>query len=555
MGMAVLRDAHPLTKRLYTKRLVPRVARGARLLITNSEYSKWEIVRHLGIPEDRIRVTPLAASADFKPTVPRKTEMPYFLYVGNLEPRKNLERLIEAFAEMPRRDHQLIIAGNRWYRGGDAEQKARSMGLNGRVKFLGYVPRGDLPALFSGATAFVYPSLLEGFGMPIVEAMSCGAPVITSDNSSMKEVGGNAAMLVDPLNVREMTEALSHVADDSAYREGLSCKGLARAAEFSWEKTASLTLDIYREAMDGKPRAAVRPRRETLGLMRAIHKTIDYAKLFQYPLTPDELRERLFDVAVDEPSFRAALKTIQYKPDRGLVAIRTEREKISDRAIAEINPYLRTLASLPFVRMIAFSGSTAHRNMTSTEDVDLFMIVEDGKVWAVFLVAILWSRLRGVRRQLCMNYLLSDAALPLLDLDSFTAQQVASLKPLYGKTMYDRFLAANPFVKRCFPNFDKRRHRDAYPEIKPRLPKRLIEALLRLGPIQSLDRLSRLLLGGHLTNKIGHDSDVVLEPGRLKLHLHSHKVAALSSVASNTASSSLAPAAQRRHQENVEVQD
>src|SRR5438876_1107159 len=228
MGLETLRDAHPLAKRLYTKRLIPHVARKAKLIITNSEYSKWEIVRHLGIPEDRIRVTPLAASPEFRP-VAASPAHPYFLYVGNLEPRKNLERLIEAFARIPVKEHKLVIAGNRWYHGGAAEQKARSLGLNGRVKFLGYVPRADLPGLFSGATALVYPSLLEGFGLPIVEAMACGAPVITSNNSSMREVAGNAAVLVDPRNVREMTEAMVRIAEDQSLRQELSARGVKRA--------------------------------------------------------------------------------------------------------------------------------------------------------------------------------------------------------------------------------------------------------------------------------------------------------------------------------------
>src|SRR5262249_25459438 len=168
MGLETLRDAHPLAKRLYTRRLIPHVARKATLIITNSEYSKWQIVRYLGISEDRIRVTPLAAGPEFKRIPQPSARRPYFLYVGNLEPRKNLERLIEAFARMPQKDHDLVVVGNRWYHGGAAEQKARSLGLNERVKFTGYVPRAELPRLFSGATAFVYPSLLEGFGLPIV---------------------------------------------------------------------------------------------------------------------------------------------------------------------------------------------------------------------------------------------------------------------------------------------------------------------------------------------------------------------------------------------------
>ena len=523
MGLETLRDAHPLTKRLYTRRLVPHVARKAKLIITNSEYSKWEIVRHLGISEDRIRVTPLAASPEFGP-VPVRPANPYFLYVGNLEPRKNLERLIEAFARVPCKDHQLRIVGNRWYQGGAAEEKARSLGLNERVKFLGYVPRGDLPRLFSGATALVYPSLLEGFGLPIVEAMACGAPVITSNNSSMKEVAGGAAVLVDPRDVREITEAMARVAEDRGLRQELSERGLKRAAEFSWKRTAELTMEVYREAVGrGLKPAATAP----LSINAAIHKTIEYAKLFQYPLRPDELRERLFDVEIDEPRFIRALDSLKLSPDAHLMELRAEREKISDVAIREVQRHLRTLASIPFVRMIAFSGSTAHRNMTSTEDVDLFLIVEDRKLWAVFLCAMVWAKLKGLRKRLCMNYLISDEALPLTETDLFTAQQVASLKPIYGKATYDRFIAANPFVRRRFPNFQVQRHREMYPEIVAGRGKQILEGVLRLGPVQVLERLSRFVLGRYLCRKRTPESEVQMDARHLKLHLHSHKPAIL----------------------------
>jgi glycosyltransferase involved in cell wall biosynthesis len=535
MGMELMPNSHPIAKRLYTKRLVPRIAQKASLIITNSEYSKWEIVRCLGISEDRLRVTPLAASPEFAPVAGRQAERPYFLYVGNLEPRKNLERLIEAFARMPHKDHDLVIVGNRWYRGGAAESKARALGLNGRVKFKGYVDRADLPALFSGATAFIYPSLLEGFGLPVVEAMACGTPVITSNTSSMKEIAADAAMLVDPRDVRHITEALTRMAEDEPLRESLSRKGLARAAQFSWEKTARLTLNVYQEVMDG----ASRPRGHVVDVPAAhpgdientIRKTIDYARLFQYPLTAGEVRERLFDVEIDEESFRTVLSSLRYDPEPELLALREEREKISDSAIQEVQPHLVTLASLPFVRMIAFSGSTAHRNMATAEDIDLFIVVEDGKLWATFLTAVLWAKAKGLRKRLCMNYLISDAVLPLFEHDVFTAQQIASLKPIHGKDVYDRFIAANPFVKRCFPNFDERRHRDAYPELQTRGAKRLFETLLRYGPIQIIERFSRFVLGRHLSRKINPASDVQLDPRRLKLHLHSHKRAVLDSSA------------------------
>src|SRR5262245_7737741 len=333
MGLEVLRDAHPLAKRLYTKRLIPRAARRAKLIITNSEFSKWEIVKYLGIPETAIRVTPLAASAQFVPTSAAPPSDPYFLYVGNIEPRKNLERLIEAFARFSRKDYKLVVVGNRWYHAGAAEEKARSLGLNGRVKFMGYIPRADLPGLFSRATAFVYPSLLEGFGLPVVEAMACGTPVITSNNSSMREIAHGAAVLVDPRSVREITDALGRVAEDEGFRRLLSSSGLKRAAEFSWENTARLTLDAYREVVERRPKPVLR--HSCSNITDAIYRTIEYAKLFQYPLTADELRERLFEVRVEKKSFDAALNSLDYSPEPALIAVRAEREKITARAIQE----------------------------------------------------------------------------------------------------------------------------------------------------------------------------------------------------------------------------
>jgi glycosyltransferase involved in cell wall biosynthesis len=573
MGLEVLRNSHPMAKRIYTRRLIPRVARNARLILANSEYSKWEVVRHLGIPEERIRVTPLAASPQFKP-VTSKHENPYFLFVGNLEPRKNLERLIEAFAEMPEKDHELVIVGNYWYRAAEVENKARSMGLSGRVKFRGYIGREELPGLYSGATALVYPSLLEGFGLPVVEAMACGTPVITSNNSALKEVAGDAAVLVDPLSVRELTQAMARLAEDAAVRSELSRRGLARAAEFSWKKTAELTLDAYREALrpsstpgssnfelrisncspdvDSSTRP-IRPvsilkigpldksasgeqfeiRSSKLDeprvlnrqgrIIDAIHRTIAYANFFQYPLTPDELRERLFDVEVDAPTFQRVLRSLDVTPSEDLLRLRAKREAISDRGIREVNPHLRTLVSFPFVRMLAFSGATAHRNMSTPEDIDLFMVVEDGKVWAVFLLAMIWAKVLGLRRRLCLNYVISDSALPIAEHDTFTAQQVASLKPIHGKYVYDRFISMNSFVYRRFPNFDPVRHREMYAELQPKSFKAWFEAALLPGPIQLLERMSRAVLRPYLKRKVKEGSDVQLDARRLKLHMRSHK--------------------------------
>jgi hypothetical protein len=165
--------------------------------------------------------------------------------------------------------------------------------------------------------------------------------------------------------------------------------------------------------------------------------------------------------------------------------------------------------------------------MTSTEDIDLFIVVEDGKLWAVFLCAMIWAKAKGLRKRLCMNYLISDRALPLLETDIFTAQQVASLKPVYGKSMYDRLLSVNSFVRRRFPNFQPARHREMYSEMETGRSKQILEAVLRLGPVQILEPLSRLLLGHYLSKKRTAESEVHLDRRRLKLHLHGHRAGVL----------------------------
>jgi glycosyltransferase involved in cell wall biosynthesis len=555
MGLERLHSAHPLAKRIYTRRLIPRIAERARFVITNSEFSKWEIVRYLGIPTDRIRVTPLAASPDFHPISRGDREATlrkyhvgpaYLLYVGNLEPRKNLVRLLEAFSTLKDQDHELVIVGNSWYRAGDAVEAARRFGVAGRTRFLGYVPRGDLPSLYSGATAFVYPSLLEGFGLPVMEAMACGAPVVTSDNSSLKEIAGGAALLVHPVSAGSICDGLTAVVSDHRLRTDLASRGLKRAGQFSWEITAALTLDVYREAAEDRGRrfyAVARPGEVDSSegsLSNAILRTLEYAALFQYPLRLDELHERLFDAKADLKSVQRACSRLGLRPvgdfiatDPDFVSIRHFRETISDRAIEEVWPHLRILASMPFIRMIAFSGATAHRNMNSGEDVDLFMVVEDGKLWGTFLIAMTWAKVKGLRQRLCMNYVVTDRALPLFDHDAFTAQQAASLKPVFGKSMYEAFIAANPMVKTHFPNFNSHIHRSMYPEIQVSSFKRIVEMVLRCGPIQTVDRLSRWLLGVHLRRKAASaagegDMDVVLDRRRLKLHMKSHKQAVLS---------------------------
>jgi alpha-1,3-rhamnosyl/mannosyltransferase len=170
--------------------------------------------------------------------------------VGSNKPHKNLPRLVEAWATMPatvdRQAAALVIAGHWDARYPEARRLAEERGLTGRVRFLGPVAEVDLPALYGGAELLAFPSLYEGFGLPVLEAMASGSPVLCSHSSSLLEVAGDAAILVDPLDVSAIAAGLARALGDPALRRELRLAGLARAAMFSWERTAQLTLDVYR---------------------------------------------------------------------------------------------------------------------------------------------------------------------------------------------------------------------------------------------------------------------------------------------------------------------
>ncbi len=235
----------PLT--LYCRYYLPQVIRQAEHIICDSESTLRDIHIFFGAPPGDATVIPLAYDESHYRflDLPRQ---PYFLYVGSHFTYKNLGRLIEAFAQTALPEFKLLIAGVPDPRYTPLLQaQAKEMGLGDRVQFLAYVPYGDLPRLINQATALVFPSLWEGFGLPALEAMACGTPVITSNLSSLPEVAGDAALLIDPYNVGELAEAMNAVAYDRTLWATLHRAGLARAQMFSWEKTGQQTSDILRQ--------------------------------------------------------------------------------------------------------------------------------------------------------------------------------------------------------------------------------------------------------------------------------------------------------------------
>src|SRR5207253_8046914 len=242
---------------------VRRTARKAARILTSSEFSRRDIVETYAINPDRVAVTALAAPTYFAP-VENETELKkiresygierdYILSLGSIQPRKNLVRLVEAYLCLRRirRDSklpQLVLAGKRGWLDSETFHAADREGCGRDILFTGYVPERDLPALYSGAISFVYPSFFEGFGLPVVEAMQCGAPVIAGNQTSLPEVVGEAGLLFDPFDTRALIEAMARVIGDSELRKTLRGKGLERAKDFNWKTTAQRTLQVYEEA-------------------------------------------------------------------------------------------------------------------------------------------------------------------------------------------------------------------------------------------------------------------------------------------------------------------
>lgn len=240
---------------------IPIMARRAAAIITPSQAVKAEVSRYLKINSSKLFVVPEAARSFFKP-VPSaesdavrrrfKIDGNFILYVGTIEPRKNLITLLQAFEEILRhteRKPQLVIAGKVGWLTDKLFTRAGQSDAADRLVFTGYVADEELRALYSAATLFVYPSVYEGFGLPVLEAMACGAPVITSDIPSLSETAGKAARLVSPHDPQALARNVVELLENESERQYLSQAGIQQAQQFSWEKAARSTLDVYAEVI------------------------------------------------------------------------------------------------------------------------------------------------------------------------------------------------------------------------------------------------------------------------------------------------------------------
>ena len=260
---------HPFLRRLYKSGTIRRSVRLASKIICVSEFTRREVSQLLGVPEEHLHVSGAGLEQRFSSeshpealnALRARYSLPerFILFVGTIEPRKNLVRTIEAYASLKKEEgipHVLAIAGKRGWLSGEIFRRAREVEKRAPVRFLGYVPDDDLPLLYNASELLVYPSLYEGFGLPVLEAMACGTPVVTSNSSSLPEVVGEAGVLVNPYDVGAIKEGIRRALLDSNLRERLRREGLKRAQTFTWEKAAKETLKVLTLAARERLQAA-----------------------------------------------------------------------------------------------------------------------------------------------------------------------------------------------------------------------------------------------------------------------------------------------------------
>jgi glycosyltransferase involved in cell wall biosynthesis len=250
----------PLGYRLFMRQILPRAARRADRVIVPSQCTMKDMMQEFGVHEEKIRLVPYGPGNDLvritdsvriEAALRRyNVRRPYVISVSRAYPHKNIDGLLRAFASLHshgQANAQLVLVGDREHSGRLLNRVTQELGLASRVVFTGQIGNEDLAALYSGAAVFAFPSLAEGFGLPILEAMACGAPVVASNASAVPEAVGGAGLLANPRDPREFADAIGRVLHNQSLQDELRGKGFTRIKEFSWQRTAQLTLDVYRE--------------------------------------------------------------------------------------------------------------------------------------------------------------------------------------------------------------------------------------------------------------------------------------------------------------------
>jgi len=251
-------ECHPAARVAFMRRALPQTLKRSDFIITVSEFTRREVIDYFSWPADKIKAIPLGVDSAFKPHSAVQTHAVlqalnlqhdgYVLCTATIEPRKNISRLLEAYALLPaarRTRWPLVLAGGDGWNDGALQAQIHQAQAAGWLRRAGYVDESALPALMAGARCFAFPSIYEGFGLPVLEAMASGVPVVTADIASLPEVAGDCALLIDPYDINALHAALDRALHDDRWRQQAIARGIQRAAGFSWDRTAAETAAVY----------------------------------------------------------------------------------------------------------------------------------------------------------------------------------------------------------------------------------------------------------------------------------------------------------------------
>lgn len=579
MTFFLMPELYSPAKKYFFQWMIRDAIRGADCIVATSRTTREDILKLFGEQyRNKVQQVYSGINGDFQPVRHRerlkqiRAELQaekIVLFVGTLEKRKNLPMLLQAFRGLIHNGHpdaRLVLAGQRENATSQMLKNIDALSLKDSVIYSGYFPEPQLPALYSAASLVVYPSRYEGFGFPVLEAMACGTPVLTSNNSGMKELAGNEFIQIAPNDVSAWTKKMHTVLSDAQLRRELVDYGLNRVRQFSWHDTAAKMLDIYTaeksrgvttpvshpefRGPETKPDAPLAfPALKHLSKEEnAILRTLAYADIFDYPLTPAEIHSSLIATRATNSVIHAALASPELqnymqhegsfcflKGKQHLMHERRERERLSDRLLLENQRILSLIRFFPFVKLTALTGANAFRNCKPQDDIDLFLIVDGKRIWSVYFALVCILKCLGKRDLICLNYLFGRKNLQIAGQNFFVAHQTAHLRALSGHEVLNDFLECNRWILNYLPQTRLEGAANGYPALQATLPappfhrvyslvKQVLEKIGGLPIFDPFENLIYRLYGRHLRNRTRHlGESIKIDKEEIKLFTNDHK--------------------------------
>ncbi len=449
---------------IYYKYLLKQTLKHEPLILTVSEHTKKNINKCLNVNKDNILL--LQAYSNIKKlsknyTYSPQTEIPYFLFVGHIEPRKNLLFLIENFLKWKNENKvniKLKIIGELWIKSAGINYLLRKYGKHPDIIFKGYVSEDELDYCYKNAAGFVHTSLEEGFGFPVLEAMHYGIPVLCSENHAANEISSPYSITINPYNGESLLRGLSDLFEKK-FINIISPADIKYSPELM-NNQLSIVLDILHSRVNKKYYFSFEKSKTH---EEAIEKTLLYSHLFNGGLHKKDLYTYLFDIKINEEQFEKALSGLilsnRIYLNNDNVSLNYQNINIYKKEIKKlgkdrIKKSLRIIKNIPFISCICFSGGTANYGIENHNDIDLFIITKPYALYFVYLTIHILSKIFKLRKQLCANFLIDETAMEIRDQhDYYTAHQIVSLIPYKNLGWLNLFRQFNYWIKDFFPNY------------------------------------------------------------------------------------------------------